>query len=486
MMKNMKKKLAVFTASLLILLTGCSAKSSDPQVVENSDGSISITRIDEDGKAIKYNQKFDGAKDVTEIDLSKTTRANPVVIDLSAYEGKDVEIQLSCDMYIQNKSDNTYRVIWMVNEIQENFPKLYEHKQPAGKWFSVNKRLTVHLSGKRQLYVSGSGFEKDNTKIYIKNFKLRLNGDGLTKNDPPPLKWTEAPGIKDVYKDYFDYFGFCVSYNNTFRESLLQKGLPHQASVITMENEFKPDFIFGWSKPAKLTEFRGEDGNLYEVPADIPNFKQMDSILSDMKKLGLKLRGHTLVWHSQTPAWFFMKNFSRKNESDLVTPEEMNARMEWYIKSVMEHVAEWEKKNNNPDEIDNIIEERENKVERCYLRGRYERPERADIKIKTRVTVDELEDKKTPVNKKNEKSQPEKSRPEKKAAKKKKGSIADLFKKAKQNKNKNVNNTEPKKGAKQDKNTKREESTYPEIANSISTKTKEKKKKPAKKTIELS
>ena len=374
MMKNMKKKLAVFTASLLILLTGCSAKSSDPQVVENSDGSISITRIDEDGKAIKYNQKFDGAKDVTEIDLSKTTRANPVVIDLSAYEGKDVELQLSCDMYIQNKSDNTYRVIWMVNEIQENFPKLYEHKQPAGKWFSVNKRLTVHLSGKRQLYVSGSGFEKDNTKIYIKNFKLRLNGDGLTKNDPPPLKWTEVPGIKDVYKDYFDYFGFCVSYNNTFRESLLQKGLPHQASVITMENEFKPDFIFGWSKPAKLTEFRGEDGNLYEVPADIPNFKQMDSILSDMKKLGLKLRGHTLVWHSQTPAWFFMKNFSRKNETELVTPEEMNARMEWYIKSVMEHVAEWEKKNNNGEHMIiawDVVNEAasDNATESNYLRN---------------------------------------------------------------------------------------------------------------------
>ncbi|MBR6345080.1 MAG: hypothetical protein IKR70_05030 [Lachnospiraceae bacterium] len=170
---------------------------------------------------------------------------------------------------------------------------------------------------------------------------------------------------------------------------------------------------------------------------------------------------------------------------DELKKDAQRAKKDEYTKKQFK-IGKWEKKNNNPDEIDNIIEERENKVERCYLRGRYERPERADIKIKTRVTVDELEDKKTPVNKKNEKSQPEKSRPEKKAAKKKTGSIADLFKKAKQNKNKNVNNTEPKKGAKQDKNTKREESTYPEIANSISTKTKEKKKKPAKKTIELS
>ncbi len=170
---------------------------------------------------------------------------------------------------------------------------------------------------------------------------------------------------------------------------------------------------------------------------------------------------------------------------DELKKDAQRAKKDEYTKKRFK-IGKWEKKNDNPDEIDNIIEDRENKVESCYLRGRYERPERADIKIKTRVTVDELEDKKTPVNKKNEKSQPEKSQPEKKAAKKKPGSIADLFKKTKQNKNKNVNNTEPKKGVLQDKDTKREESTYPEIANSISTKTKEKKKKPAKKTFELS
>ena len=170
---------------------------------------------------------------------------------------------------------------------------------------------------------------------------------------------------------------------------------------------------------------------------------------------------------------------------DELKKDAQRAKKDEYTKKQFK-IGKWEKKNNNPDEIDNIIEDRENKVESCYLRGRYIRPERADIKIKTRVTVDELEDKKTPVNKKNEKSQPEKSQPEKKAAKKKPGSIADLFKKTKQNKNKNVNNTEPKKGVLQDKNTKREESTYPEITNSISTKSKEKKKKPAKKTFELS
>ena len=351
MMNTMKKYLTVLAAAGLLLLTGCNAKENTAQLVENSDGSVSITRIDEDGKAIKFNKKYDKASNVTEVNVAQTSRANPVIIDLSAFEGKDIELYLSCEMKVVDKTGSKNQIIWMVNEIEENFPKLFERNVESGKWFNVNKRITLHLAGKRQLYVSGSGLNKDNLTFYIKNFKLTINGEGLTKNAPAPVSWTDAPSIKEAYKNYFDYFGMCVSYNDGFREPLLQKGLPYQADCITPENEFKPDFIFGWSKFNKFTEFRGEDGKLYEVPADMPNFKQMDNILSDMQKLGLKLRGHTLVWHSQTPAWFFQKNYGMNGETALVNPDEMNARMEWYIKTVLEHVADWEKNNNNGEHM---------------------------------------------------------------------------------------------------------------------------------------
>ena len=368
----MKRTLIFFTAVFLIF-SGCSAKQTDAQTIENPDGSVSITRIDEDGKAILFNKKYNGATNVTQVNLAKTSRANPVIVDLSAYEGKDIDIQFSCEMLIEDKTAEKTQIVWMINELNENMPKLFDRKVENGKWFSVNKHITIHLSGKRQLYISGAGLNKDTTTFYIKNFKLRINGEGLTKNAPKPAVWTDVTGVKEVLKDYFDYFGFCVSYNNTFKEPLLQKGLPIHASCITMENEFKPDFIFAWTKPNKLTEFRGEDGKLYEVPADIPSFKQMDSILSDMKKLGLKMRGHVLVWHSQTPVWFFQKNYSRNGETDLVNPAEMNARMEWYIKTVLEHVADWEKKNNNGEHMIlawDVVNEAasDNSTEANYLR----------------------------------------------------------------------------------------------------------------------
>ena len=66
-------------------------------------------------------------------------------------------------------------------------------------------------------------------------------------------------------------------------------------------------------------------------------------------------------------------------------------------------LGKWETKTKVKDEIDRIIVKRENRIENCYIRGRYVQPERKQVEIKTRVTVEELEDKKE-----TEKKQPEK------------------------------------------------------------------------------
>ena len=347
----MMKRLTITLFTALILFSGCSKKATVPRLIENENGSVDITRIDEDGKAVKFNINREGSKNITMIDFSATSKNNPINIDLSYFADKDVEITFSCEMKIIDKTGEKNQIVWMINEPGENFPKLFNKKVESGEWFNINKSTMLHLGEKRSLYLSGGTLNKNNITCYIRNFKLHFEGEGLSSNAKAPQNWLEVAGVKDALKDYFDYFGFCISYNNTFHEPLLQQGLPHHANCVTMENEFKPDFIFGWTKPAKFKDFRGEDGKIYQVPADIPNFKQMDSILSDMKKLGLKLRGHTLVWHSQTPAWFFHKNYEMNGELNLVNPDEMNARMEWYIKSVLEHVAEWEKQNNNGEHM---------------------------------------------------------------------------------------------------------------------------------------
>ena len=57
----MKKLILLSSVILALLLAGCSGEKKEPRIIENKDGSISITRVDEDGKAIAYGKKVDGS-----------------------------------------------------------------------------------------------------------------------------------------------------------------------------------------------------------------------------------------------------------------------------------------------------------------------------------------------------------------------------------------------------------------------------------------
>ena len=114
---------------------------------------------------------------------------------------------------------------------------------------------------------------------------------------------------------------------------------------ITMENEMKPDAILYNSKKQLTLDEAKELG--YVIPENykestVPELKFYfaDRALEFCEKYDLGLRGHTLVWHSQTPSWFFRENYDPKGE--FVTPEVMDARLEFYIRSVMGHVYDHE------------------------------------------------------------------------------------------------------------------------------------------------
>jgi endo-1,4-beta-xylanase len=89
-------------------------------------------------------------------------------------------------------------------------------------------------------------------------------------------------GLKDYYKDYFT-IGVAVSpMSITGPQSDLI--LKHFGSM-TCENVMKPQPIH-------------PEENKY-------SWENADLIANYAKSNGLKLRGHTLVWHSQSPAWIF-------------------------------------------------------------------------------------------------------------------------------------------------------------------------------------
>jgi len=171
--------------------------------------------------------------------------------------------------------------------------------------------------------------------------------DNEESAEPQP-NWLEVDSLKEAYKDYFDYFGFAVP-ENQLKDQNIMKGVSYHANCFTCENECKPDFIFNWAKPTSTTAFIAEDGNSYQVPTGLSGFNRLGEILSIAKKYGMIMRGHVLVWHSQTPDWFFKQNYNSDN--DYVSKAEMTARQEWYIKSVLQYVKNWEDENNNGKRI---------------------------------------------------------------------------------------------------------------------------------------
>lgn len=116
-----------------------------------------------------------------------------------------------------------------------------------------------------------------------------------------------------------------------------------QFNAVTLGNELKPDCLFGYSNGkcpgTEETELNGE--TLIVPRMDYSRAEKMlDKILDwnqNNPNDALKVRGHVLVWHSQTPEWFFHEDYDK--EKPYVDKETMDKRLEWYIRTVLTHFA---------------------------------------------------------------------------------------------------------------------------------------------------
>ena len=112
-------------------------------------------------------------------------------------------------------------------------------------------------------------------------------------------------------------------------------------NAVTLGNELKPDSLFGYSNGACPGTTEAElNGETITVP--VMNFENPEKILNKFLKWNethpdrqIKVRGHVLVWHSQTPEWFFHEDYDKNKP--YVSKEEMDKRQEWYIREVLTH-----------------------------------------------------------------------------------------------------------------------------------------------------
>lgn len=226
--------------------------------------------------------------------------------------------------------------------------KLSKVGKKAKVTWKTNKKKVIKLSKKKRTSCKIKGLKKGTATLTC---KIKIGKKTYTRKckvkveNPKPV-----PSILAAYKDIVPYMGAAVNYGNSYYPRELQTPktlsfIKKHFNSITLENEMKPDNILGSS--AKTMTVAEAKAKGYYIPenysdATVPtlNFNEVDASLTVAAKNGLKMRAHTLVWHSQTPSWFFTKDYKG---TSVVSTEIMDARLDFYVHNVMAHVMEKEK-----------------------------------------------------------------------------------------------------------------------------------------------
>ena len=143
----------------------------------------------------------------------------------------------------------------------------------------------------------------------------------VAETEPTEPTATPTPGIKDMLAAHNMKAGTCLS-DFMIANKKCQEIILANFNSITFENHLKPDAILNQAESKKA-------GDLI-VKFNSTTLK----LLEWCKENNMAMRGHTLIWHSQTPNWIFYEDFDTKKP--LVSREVMLARMESYIKQTFE------------------------------------------------------------------------------------------------------------------------------------------------------
>lgn len=153
---------------------------------------------------------------------------------------------------------------------------------------------------------------------------------------------TDVPNLKDaVTKEMGDDFIMGVSIvNSELSDDLLMQLVTKHFNAVTLGNELKPDSMFGYASKCPGTDTASINGQDIQVPKlDYSRAEKTLDAIYDWNQEHpndfIKIRGHVLVWHSQTPEWFFYEDYDA--DKPYVDKDTMNLRLEWYIKTMAEH-----------------------------------------------------------------------------------------------------------------------------------------------------
>ena len=165
-------------------------------------------------------------------------------------------------------------------------------------------------------------------KADVKKNEIIMGGNNpdssTSTNNPSTTTNPSNPVSSDSLKDAFSR---CFKIGASVSPNELNSGasfIKKHFNSITPENELKPDSLIDQG----ACQQRGNNVNTQI------SLNRASQTLKFCEDNGIALRGHTFVWYSQTPSWFFKENFS--DNGAYVSKEIMNQRLESFIKNTFD------------------------------------------------------------------------------------------------------------------------------------------------------
>lgn len=142
-----------------------------------------------------------------------------------------------------------------------------------------------------------------------------------------------VPSLKDMCSDYFKIGA------GIYGSALNNCAINSPEYMIVTKKHFNSVTLTNLMKPSNILNHNQSMNNAAQGIEDpVLSFDNCDTTLQWCMDNGVQMRGHTLVWHAQTPDWFFKEGY--KSNGALVDRETMLYRLESYIKQYMTYVQD--------------------------------------------------------------------------------------------------------------------------------------------------
>ncbi len=257
----------------------------------------------------------------------RTDLWNSPALDCNLYCQIGGYYEFSCwAMYIGDSWTETagFQIYLMYNKDgTTNYQNLADEKTTPGEWVKISSRFTIPEGASNLMfYVQPTWSSNPSDQDLTIDFYI---DDVSCVHLPDPTIQSDLDSLCEAYSDYFKIG--CASTASELIVGATKDLILKHYNSLTFGNELKPSMVLDQAATLAL-------GSETEVAISL---EAAEPLLEFAAENQIPVRGHCLVWHSQTPSWFFKEGYNEAN--DWVSRDVMLARMENYIKTLMETLA---------------------------------------------------------------------------------------------------------------------------------------------------